>query len=255
MKSHRSIGLFAFASRQPSLPRCFVVALLLISPLLPARASSAAQLRGVRSAHYLIRTDLDAELTGDLARRMDAMYDEYSHRFASFKSTSPAPRLEVYLLQRQEDYLRLTADRLKNTGGVYIPRRNLLAAFLEGQGRDGLRRTLQHEAFHQFAYNELSQNLPIWLNEGLAQMFEEGIWNGRRFQLAQVPPRRLRQLQADVKNHRLLEVKALMGMTPEQWALNLMNDHDLGATPGQCQRFRRQGALPRPAGRVASPHA
>ena len=52
------------------------------------------------------------------------------------------------------DYMRFAGDRLPpNTGGVFIPSRGCLAAYLEGQGRDALRRTLQHEAFHQFTYS------------------------------------------------------------------------------------------------------
>ena len=111
-----------------------------------------------------------------------------------------------------------------------MPHRNLLAAFLEGQGRDGLRRTLQHEAFHQFAFNTISPNLPVWLNEGLAQMFEEGIWTGNSFWIGQAPPRRIRQLQADMANQKIVDFQAPARMTPEQWAANLTGDHDLGAT-------------------------
>ena len=142
----------------------------------------------------------------------------------------PIPQLQVFLFARQADYLHFTNDRLRNTGGVYIPKRNLLAAFLEGQGRDGLRRTLQHEAFHQFAYNCVSPNLPVWLNEGLAQLFEEGIWNGESFWLGQAPPRRIRQLQSDLKRGKIIDFESMLRLTSEQWAANLVGDHDLGAT-------------------------
>ena len=64
---------------------------------------------------------------------------------------------------------------MRSTGGIFLPGRNVLAAFLGTQGRDALRRTLQHEAFHQFAYVSISDRLPIWLNEGMAQYYEEGL--------------------------------------------------------------------------------
>src|SRR5205085_299513 len=145
----------------------------------------------------------------DLGRRMDEMYAEYERRLADY-NIGGVPRLEVYLFARQEDYLQFTGDRLRNTGGVYIPRRNLLAAFLEGQGRDGLRRTLQHEAFHQFAYNAISRTLPVWLNEGLAQLFEEAVWDGTSFWLGNVPPRRLRQLKNDLAKVRLIDFSRML---------------------------------------------
>ena len=83
--------------------------------------------------------------------------------------------------------------------GVFMPHRRLLAAFVEGVGRDGVRRTLQHEAFHQFAHETFGPNVPVWLDEGLAQVFEEAVWTGNGFVVGQVPPRRVRQLSLRVR--------------------------------------------------------
>lgn len=203
----------------------FVCFLLLVCPL-----CTAADLRELDTRHYRIHTDVETSLAQDLGRRMDAMYDEYAQRLSIFKGADSLPPLQVYLFARQEDYLSFTAQRLKNTGGVFMPQRSLLAAFLGGQGRDSLRRTLQHEAFHQFVYQAISPDLPVWLNEGLAQLFEEGLWNGDGFLLGEVPPRRLRQLDADVKNKRLIDFATILSMTPQQWADRLAADRGAGAT-------------------------
>lgn len=191
-------------------------------------ASAGDALRVLESRHYAIRTDLDAPLAEDFAGRMDAMYDEYARRLAGFAAPDDARKLQAYLFATRADYVRFTKDRFPNTGGVFIPSRNLLAAFLEGQGRDGLRRTLQHEAFHQFAFASISKDLPIWLNEGLAQVFEEGIWTGRQFLIGQVPPRRVRQLHADLDAGRLIDFSRLLDMSDRQWAENL-SDRTQGA--------------------------
>ena len=45
---------------------------------------------------------------------------------------APPAAMEVYLFRRQADYLRFTCERWRNSGGVYMSGRNLLAAFLEG---------------------------------------------------------------------------------------------------------------------------
>jgi len=208
----------------------WTMTLVIVSLLAAAPQAIADALRTVDTRHYRIHTDLDAELSADLARRMDAMYEEYARRLAAFKPAGDVPRLEVYLFARQKDYLAFTGEKLHNTGGVYIPRRNLLAAFLEGQGRDGLRRTLQHEAFHQFAFNSISKELPVWLNEGMAQLFEEAIWTGDGFWLGHIAPRRVRQLQNDLAKGRLIDFETILPMTPEEWANNLGRDGDLGAT-------------------------
>ena len=175
----------------------------------------------VTTAHYLIHTDLEPVLTADLAMRMDAMWQEYAHRLCDFSPPQDAPRLEAYLFARRSDYMHFTGNRFPNTGGIFIPSRNLLAAFLETQGRDGIRRTLQHEAFHQFAHSAISPNLPVWLNEGIAQIFEEGIWTGNSFLIGQVPPRRVYQLQQDIHAGRLTDFAAFMNQTNEQWASNM----------------------------------
>jgi hypothetical protein len=178
----------------------------------------AGQLRDSSTRHYSIHSNLDPDLTADLGQRLDAMYEEYDHRLALFRTSASLPRLEVFLFSTQREYLSFTGNRMQNSGGLFLPGKNLLAAFLGDQGRDQLRRTLQHEAFHQFAYNAIAPDLPVWLNEGLAQYFEEGLWNGDGFLLGEVPPRRIRQLQADLKSDRLVNFTTLLNMTGPQWA-------------------------------------
>ena len=201
---------------------------ILLSILLLA-APVQAQSRHINTPHYLIQTDLDDSLARELSQEMESMYGEYSQRLAAFSRKSALPRMEVYLFRRQQDYAAFTEGKIKNTGGLFLPSRNLLAAFLEGQGRQQLRRTLQHEAFHQFAYNVISTDLPVWLNEGLAQLFEEGLWNGNGFLLGEAPPRRVRRLQMDLKGDRLLTFSTLLPMSDEQWARRLCANEDDGA--------------------------
>ena len=201
---------------------------LLLSLLAPL--ANAANLKVIETEHYTLHTDVEPALAKDLAVRLDAMYKEYDRRLADFKrgGTDERAKFEVYVFNDRLDYMKLTENRLANTGGVFIPHRNLLAAFLQGQGRDSLRRTLQHEAFHQFAFRSISRDLPPWLNEGLAQLFEEGIWTGKAFMLNQVPPRRIRQLQADVEADRTVPFKKMLPMTLDDWNETLTTNAELG---------------------------
>jgi hypothetical protein len=194
------------------------------------RSATAADLRTLRSVHYLVHTDLETSLAEELAQRLDAMYDEYARRLVDFSVANPDEKFEVYLFARRDDYMRLTQNRFPNTGGIFMSGRNVLAAYLESQGRDGLRRAIQHEAFHQFAFTAISPNLPIWLNEGMAQYFEEGIWTGDGFVFGQVPPRRLRQLQHDRTQKQLLPFREMLMMTDEAWGKTLTTDANRGAT-------------------------
>jgi hypothetical protein len=204
----------------------FIAALCLM--LCVCSASRAGEMRALETQHYLIHTDLERSLAEDLARRMDAMFDDYTRRLADFNPDRKT-KFEVYLFADRIDYMKFTKNRVPNTGGVFMPSRNALAGFLEGQGRDALRRTLQHEAFHQFAFSAISQDLPPWLNEGLATVFEEGIFMGRSFSLGQVPPRRVRQIQADIKAKRLIKFDKMMKMSLDDWAVALSGEGTRGS--------------------------
>jgi hypothetical protein len=199
-------------------------------------AAGGPELRGLETRHYFIHTDLDRALAEDLARRMDAMFEDYSRRLADFNPDRRA-KFEVYLFKKRADYLTFTNNKVPNTGGVFMPARDTLAAFLEGQGRDALRRTLQHEAFHQFAYSAISHDLAPWINEGLATVFEEGIFMGRSFSLGQVPPRRVRQLQADMnpKRPRLIPFDKMMTMSLDDWGHALTREDQRSISRGATQ--------------------
>ena len=200
---------------------------LMAAPDLPAQPDRARQFE---TRHYRVWTDVDLELARDLCARMDAMYDEYARRFSSLGAGVPqAEKSDVRIFALRDDYVRYTRDRLPNTGGIFMPDRKLLAVFVEGQGRDGVRRTLQHEAFHQFAHRAVGPNMPVWLNEGIAQVFEEAIWSGDGFVLGQVPPRRVRQLNQDVKDGKLIDFRRLLKMSDAEWAATF-NDRDAMAT-------------------------
>jgi hypothetical protein len=213
------------------LPLLLPAVLALCAGLLPLTARAATPWHSLRTDHYEIRTDLDRDLATDLAQRLEAMYREYSARLVDFRAAGGSePVFQVYLYAEKSGYAELTGNRLPNSGGAYMAGRNVLAAFLEGQGRDALRRTLQHEAFHQFALTTISPDLPVWLNEGMAQYFEEGIWTGRGFVVGQVPPRRLRQLRADMSAHRLTPFRKFLSYSLDEWNKNLASDAETGAT-------------------------
>jgi hypothetical protein len=215
--------------RQEWLPRLLGLVCVLLMIWSPDAWAGQAELRVVRSKHYLIHSDLDDALLFELGSRMDAMYDEYSRRMSDFDLHEERKPLDAYLFNRKSDYTTFTDSKYLHTGGVFLAGKNQLAAYLEGQ-RDTLRRTLQHEAFHQFAYKALGLKMPIWLNEGMAQLFEEAIWTGDGFLMNQVPPRRIRQLQSDIENNNLLSLRVLIHMSPEKWSANLSGDPSVGST-------------------------
>src|SRR5438876_1849604 len=102
-----------------------ITSFLLVAALPPGTLSAAPDLRGLESRHYYIHTDLERALAEDLAKRMDAMFDDYSRRLQDFNPDRRS-KFEVYLFARRVDYMKFTNNRMPNTGSVFMPARDTL---------------------------------------------------------------------------------------------------------------------------------
>ncbi|MCK4342646.1 MAG: hypothetical protein KAY37_13090 [Phycisphaerae bacterium] len=84
-------------------------------------------------------------------------------------------RFRVIIFATKQDYYTFGAEFLlggtEHTNGVYIPMLKVLLILARGNPAD-TRRTLFHEAFHQFVHRHI-KNPPMWLNEGLAVHYGE----------------------------------------------------------------------------------
>jgi len=86
----------------------------------------------------------------------------------------PQKRLRVIVLAQEQEYRAFTRAYLSGNGansiGMYIGRHKVLL-ILDQANPVETQRTLQHEALHQFVHRYVPQ-MPIWLNEGLAEYYE-----------------------------------------------------------------------------------
>ena len=197
----------------------------------------AGDLRRLDTRYYRLHSDLPPGLTQTLGRELDAMYDEYARRFAGFGDAGSGAdeRLDVHLFADRDDYVGFVGNVNRHSGGVYIPGRRVLASYLGDRGRDELRAVLRHEAFHQFADVAVGEQVPPWLNEGLAQLFEDGHWqvgpggSGARFVMGGVTPHRLRRWQADRRRGTLPTLAGLVAMDHDAWHANMPDAHAAGS--------------------------
>jgi hypothetical protein len=183
-----------------------------------------------QSRYYSIRSDLGRDLSTQYAAHLDTMYDEYSRRLVQgggLRRRSPE-FLNVYMFARQQDYLDTMRTRFginaQGSGGMFFvaPQRGAgLAFFVEDLPRQRVEHVIQHEGFHQFAAAFFGNDLPPWLNEGLAEFFGESVVEGRTVVIGQASPQVVAQVRDAVKRGQSIPFLDLLSMDDARWNANV----------------------------------
>ena len=195
--------------------------------------AQAQELKAYQSRHYIIHTNLSREEVVPYGHHMDTVFDQFKDRFRQFQ-TRGIPHMPLYLLRTEQQYHRFIATQninARNTGGMffYSPKAQGLATWTQGRSRSQTFQVLQHEGFHQFAFNYLGQELPIWINEGLAQYFEDAIIVGERMSTGYANARRVAQVKHALENGKAMDFATLIGLTTDQWNQTLSGDSNAAA--------------------------
>src|SRR5262249_6657014 len=87
--------------------------------------------------------------------------------------------------------------------------------------------TIQHEGFHQFARAVIGGELPIWVNEGLAEYFGEGVFTGDGMVTGVIPQDRLERVRDLINSKRFKGMKEMMLLPHSEWNKKLkMENYD-----------------------------
>jgi hypothetical protein len=175
-----------------------------------------------RVGMYWIKTDLPAADANALGRHLNIMYEEYSRRLASLPPRAPEA-LNVLIFASQDDYVFTLRTRYGisagGTGGLFFVQGPTMAlAFWTGElPRRRVEHVLQHEGFHQFAYSRFGGDLPLWVNEGLAEFFGESIVVGRSLIIGQASPRVVSAVTTAVELDQIVPFRDMLAITPLRW--------------------------------------
>lgn len=201
---------------------------MLLCALWAVSVQAEPRLQRFQSRHYLIHTDMSRDEVIDFGRHMDATFDQYAKRFAGFapRATDAMP---LYLLRNRADYEVLLAGHgidATNSGGMFFVRPNVqgLATWTADRSRSETLAVLQHEGFHQFAWNYLGHRLPLWLNEGLAQYFEDAILVNDRMSLGIANGIRIQRVREAVTSDQAIPLDDLLVMDNQGWNQTLNHD-------------------------------
>ncbi|MBB6428600.1 peptidase MA family metallohydrolase [Algisphaera agarilytica] len=193
-----------------------------------AVGNPADDLQVFASHHYHIHTNLSREETVPFGRHMDAVFKQYERRFADYTQRD-AGLMPLYLFRHQDEYLDFMKHHgidATGSGGMFFVTHSIrgLATWAHGHSRSQTLRTLQHEGFHQFAWDYLGPNLPTWMNEGLAQYFEDAVILEHGMELGLGDPDRIELVRDALEYKWAVDMDELLSLDNRQWSAALRSN-------------------------------
>ncbi len=171
------------------------------------------------SRFYRIRTNTSRDVATYIGTLMDAQAVALRKIF-QFRMN--LKKINIWATRTRQDFVQAAFQDLRvqigpSTGGFWTTARGgtiCLPYVKAGNLHPG--NVMMHEATHQFLHAALGRDMPIWLNEGLAVLFEESKYNpvSRKLEVFIVPRMRLRHLQHEMKRNSHVKLQALFS-TPQ----------------------------------------
>jgi len=183
-----------------------------LCPCALAAAGPEAKLPRMQTPYYWLYANLDKPLLQETSARLTAVAREYHRRTKGFKG-AVTERMPVYLFNTKEDYLAAGAP--EGSQGFYA--NGPILAYWDQKDTNRIWEVLQHECFHQFVWQAIGGHWPIWLNEGMATYFEQGLWTGDGFVTGIIPANRLRHVKRMINEKKIRPFQDFMLMDTRTW--------------------------------------
>lgn len=180
-------------------------------PAAPTEAKAVT----VENRYYIIHADLSPDDLREVSVRLDRMAEEYIQRTKGFpgKVTRKFP---FFIYSDPKDYV--AAGGFPGSAGCFTGDKLMAIAAKD----DAVTwHVIQHEGFHQFVANTMGRNIPIWLNEGMAEYFGEGIFTGDGYEVGLIPPGRLKRVQKEIADGRLKSLSEMLNFSHVEWNAQL----------------------------------
>ncbi len=171
----------------------------------------------VQTPHYIVRTELGADVAQMVASQQEALYVELVRRMGDVRKPPPDQRFSVLVLPDRRRYERELAPEAEGSRGIFIPAKDVLACWGGAEEPDLILETLRHEGTHQLVWHCIGPQCPMWLNEGLAVFYEHAQFRKGGLEVGQVPPGRVASLRLAIQEGRLLPLARMRSMTNKEW--------------------------------------
>ncbi len=173
---------------------------------------AAPEMRTVETEHYILHTAQGPADVREAVLRTDVLYDTFRSYFGEFDDRA-STKQPIYIFTTHAAYSEATGVR--ESSGLY----NGAALYVSSEHRAGERtwRTVQHEAFHQFAHRVIRARMPVWVNEGLAEYFERGLFTGDAYVFGVVTEEERREVARRINARQFKPLSELMSLTNAEW--------------------------------------
>ena len=152
-----------------------------------------------KSRNYHVFSNTDKQTCVEASKLLEQALTAYKVNF-HWVGRDSERQYRVYLFGGKAGFLRYWQDleafvghAPENVAGVYIPYVQQLLIWSLGD-KDAMLETIRHEGFHQYL-DRLLDDVPVWLNEGLAVYHENGVFERGRLRFGAVQEQRLELLR------------------------------------------------------------
>lgn len=182
-----------------------------------------------RDGHEMITDHFKLRVTlrnGDLRRFLPIFTERAMAQYTSALGPLPDPsrRLETYIFGTRDEWTAFTNERLGDEAGTYLGLgrggyTSKTVAILYDIGPTDTLTILAHEGWHQYSQSVFREELPVWLEEGIAT-YMEGYRvdsSGRPIFSAWRNFERFGELRNAVRGEDLIPLEKLLDQTPQQF--------------------------------------
>jgi len=184
----------------------FTIWFLVLAGLVSGQDTSApniADFANVTSGRYQVFAQGGHQMGREINDFMNAILGQYERFFNNWSGKAGA---RVIVFDNVNDFRHYAGDTPLSHAGLagycHLKTDEAGNQFYElvTYQDPNLWRVLAHEGFHQFIGYELGQQIPTWLNEGMAQYFETSYNIGSHFYVGQISRNKLLYAQALIVN-------------------------------------------------------
>lgn len=170
-----------------------------------------AKFKPYDSPYYTVYSDLEPEKVQLAIVRLTAVALEYHERTKGFAGQIKG-KYPFFMIGDPKDYAAAGGEAYGVTWG------DRLMGLASKEHEKDFWHVIQHEAFHQFAHNVISENLPGWVDEGMAEYFGESLWTGDGLVCGVMPEPRYKRFVPRAKEGKIKPFKDILLIKASAWA-------------------------------------